>query len=172
MARFTKNQCRPCPVRAKGTTSRDAARNAGFPPRELLEPQLRNRAEQQEPAWHKRYAVRCGIEGTICEFTHGHDMRHRRYHGQPKAHLQHVLTAIAANVERLSRQPPGERTHHDHRQPSRTTSTSSASRAYVPGEPPTERAATKIPDCEDVSGTAQGSDPIRVKLSSSRAFAC
>jgi hypothetical protein len=32
-------------------------------------------------------------------------MRHCRYRGQPKAHLQHVLTAIAVNIERLSRQP-------------------------------------------------------------------
>lgn len=29
-------------------------------------------------------------------------MRHCRYRGQPKAHLQHVLTAIAVNIERLS----------------------------------------------------------------------
>jgi len=111
VARFTKSQCRPCPVRAKCTTSRDSARNVGFPPRELLELQLRNRAEQQEPAWHKRYAVRSGIEGTICEFAHGHGMRHCRYRGQAKAHLQHVLTAIAVNIERLSRQTPGECAH-------------------------------------------------------------
>jgi transposase len=106
VARFTKSQCQPCPVRAKCTTSRDSARNVGFPPRELLELQLRNRAEQQEPAWHKRYAVRSGIEGTICEFAHGHGMRRCRYRGQVKAHVQHVLTAIAVNVERLSQQPP------------------------------------------------------------------
>ncbi|MFJ2191395.1 transposase, partial [Kitasatospora sp. NPDC087861] len=110
VARFTKSQCQPCPVRAKCTTSRDAARNVGFPPRELHELQIRNRAEQQEPAWHKRYAVRSGIEGTICEFAHGHGMRHCRYRGLAKAHLQHVLTAIAVNIERLSRQSPGEST--------------------------------------------------------------
>jgi hypothetical protein len=105
VARFTKSQCRPCPVRAKCTTSRDSARTVGFPPRELLELQLRNRAEQQEPDWHQRYAVRSGIESTICEFAHGHGMRRCRYRGQAKAHLQHVLTAIAVNIERVSRQP-------------------------------------------------------------------
>ena len=110
VARFTKAQCQPCPVRAKCTTSRDAARNVGFPPRELHELQLRNRAERQEPAWHKRYAVRSGIEGTVCEFAHGHGMRRCRYRGQAKAHLQHVLTAIAVNIERLSRQPEDEAT--------------------------------------------------------------
>jgi len=101
VARFTRGQCQPCPARAACTTSGDGKRTVGFPPRELCDLQVRNRAGQQDPAWHKRYAVRSGIEGTVCEFTHGHGMRHCRYRGQPKAHLQHVLTAIAAGIERL-----------------------------------------------------------------------
>lgn len=124
MARFTKAQCQPCPVRAKCTSSRDAARNVGFPPRALYELQIRNRAQRQEPDWHKRYAVRSGIEGTICEFAHRHGMRRCRYRGQAKAHLQHVLTAIAVNVERLSRQPLGESAPHGRRPPFRSTATS------------------------------------------------
>ncbi|MFE9445003.1 transposase [Streptomyces sp. NPDC006602] len=56
------------------------------------------------------YAVRYGVEGTINEFGHGHGMRHCRYRGQPKTHLQHVLTAIAVNIERLSGLPPTEET--------------------------------------------------------------
>jgi hypothetical protein len=106
VARFTKGQCQPCPVRAACTTS--GQRTVGFPPRELYELQVRNRADQQDPAWHKRYAVRSGIEGTVCELANGHGMRHCRYRGQPKAHLQHVLTAIAVNIERLSQFLPGE----------------------------------------------------------------
>ncbi|MFJ9368061.1 hypothetical protein ACIRRA_27065 [Nocardia sp. NPDC101769] len=51
------------------------ARNVGFPPRELLDLQVRARTEQQSPAWRQRYAVRSGIEGTVCEFAHGHGMR-------------------------------------------------------------------------------------------------
>ncbi|MFD4261095.1 transposase [Streptomyces sp. NPDC058534] len=35
-------------------------------------------------------------------------MRRCRYRGQPKAHLQHVLTAIAVNIERLSGLTPAE----------------------------------------------------------------
>ena len=111
VARFTKAQCQPCPARAACTTSGDGKRTVGSPPRELRELQVRNRADQQDPAWHKRYAVRSiepGIEGTVCEFARGHGMRHCRYRGQPKAHLQHVLTAIAVNIERLSQLPPGE----------------------------------------------------------------
>jgi transposase len=110
VARFTKGQCQPCPARTACTTSGDGKRTVGFPPRELHELQIRNRADQQDPAWHKRYAVRSGIEGTVCELARGHGMRHCRYRGQPKAHLQHVLTAIAVNIERLSQLPPGEST--------------------------------------------------------------
>jgi len=110
VARFTKAQCQPCPVRAACTTSGDGKRTVGFPPRELYQLQLRNRADQQDPAWRKRYAVRSGVEGTVCELANGHGMRHCRYRGRPKAHLQHVLTAIAVNIERLSHLPPGHST--------------------------------------------------------------
>ncbi|MET7898938.1 IS1182 family transposase [Streptomyces mirabilis] len=108
VARFTKSQCRPCPVRTRCTTTADSARTVGFPSRELRDLQLRVRAEQQTPDWKTRYAVRSGVEGTINEFAHGHGMRHCRYRGQPQAHLQHVLTAIAVNIERLSGLSPTE----------------------------------------------------------------
>jgi Transposase DDE domain/Transposase len=110
VARFTKGQCRSCPARAACTTSGDGKRTVGFPPRELYELQVRDRAGQQDPAWHKRYAVRSGVEETACDLARGHGMRHCRYRAQPKAHLQHVLTAIAVNIERLSQLPPGQST--------------------------------------------------------------
>lgn len=59
---FTKGQCQPCPVRARCTTSRESARNVGFPPRELRDLQVRVRQEQQTPDWQARYAVRSGVE--------------------------------------------------------------------------------------------------------------
>ncbi|MEU9993581.1 transposase [Streptomyces sp. NPDC048045] len=106
VAQFTKGQCRPCPDRPLCTTSRDGARNVGFPPRERRDLQVRARTEQRTPDWKARYAVRSGVEGTINEFAHGHGMHHRSYRGRPKAHLQHILTAIAVNIERLSGLPP------------------------------------------------------------------
>ncbi|MDX3130657.1 transposase [Streptomyces europaeiscabiei] len=108
VARFTKSQCQPCPARAQCTTSRESTRTVGFPPRERRDLQLRVRTEQQTSEWKTRYAVRSGVEGTVNEFAHGHGMRRCRYRGQGKAHIQHVLTAIAVNVERLSRLPPTE----------------------------------------------------------------
>jgi Transposase DDE domain len=95
MVKFTKGQCQPCPVRTQCTASRQGAWNVGFPPRELRDLQLRVRAEQQTPDWQTRYAVRSGAESTINEVANGHGMRRCRYRGQPKAHLQHIFTAIA-----------------------------------------------------------------------------
>ncbi|MFI2206657.1 transposase [Streptomyces sp. NPDC020192] len=80
----------------------------GLYPRELRDLQARVRSEQQTFEWKARHAVRSGVEGTINEFAHGHGMRRCRYRGQPKAHLQHVLTAIAVNNERLSGLTPVE----------------------------------------------------------------
>ncbi|MFF7858937.1 transposase [Streptomyces sp. NPDC007904] len=108
VSRFTKSQCRPCPARTQCTTTADSARTVGFPPRELRDLQLRVRTEQQTPEWKARYAVRSGVEGTVNEFAHGHGMRRCRYRGQGKAHVQHVLTAIAVNIERLSGLSPAE----------------------------------------------------------------
>ncbi|WP_432198379.1 transposase [Streptomyces sp. bgisy027] len=78
----------------------------GLSPTRARDLQLRVRTEQQTPEWKARYAVRSGVEGTVNEFAHGHGMRRCRYRGQGKAHVQHVLTAIAVNIERLSGLPP------------------------------------------------------------------
>ncbi|WP_435215391.1 transposase [Streptomyces sp. bgisy034] len=52
-------------------------------------------------------STRSGVEGTICEFANGLQARRSRYHGLHKTHVQHVLTGIAINLERLaSRTPP------------------------------------------------------------------
>jgi hypothetical protein len=70
VARFTKSQRQPCPVRDQRTTSRDGARNVGSPPREPRELQVRVRTEQQSPDWQARHAARSGVESTINEFAH------------------------------------------------------------------------------------------------------
>ncbi|MFE6489616.1 transposase [Streptomyces sp. NPDC057757] len=108
VARFTESQCRPCPARTQCTSTADNARTVGSPPLELRDLQLRVRAEQQTPEWKTRYAVRSGVEGTVNE------VRPRARHAAlplprtGKAHMQHVLTAIAVNIERLSKLPPTE----------------------------------------------------------------
>ncbi|MFD8010497.1 transposase [Streptomyces sp. NPDC058955] len=71
----------------------------------------RNRANQQDSQWRRLYAIRSGVEGTICEFINGNRARRGRYHGHRKTHVQPVLTGIAINIERLA----SRTTRHPHR---------------------------------------------------------
>jgi len=105
VVRFNPAHCNPCPVRTTCTSGK-APRTVNFLPRHLHELQARNRADQQDPTWRRLYASRSGVEGTVNELVNGHQMRRCRYRGTAKAHVQHVLTAIAVNIERLSIQEP------------------------------------------------------------------
>lgn len=116
VARFHPHQCNPCPDRSARTRG-TAARTVNFLPRPLHELQARNRTDQQDPQWKRLYATRSGVEGTICEFINGHHARRSRYHGIRKTHVQHVLTGIAINIERLA----SRTTQHPHRPRSPTT---------------------------------------------------
>jgi hypothetical protein len=86
--------------------TRGVSRIVGFLPQELFDLQTQARAQSLTPDWRERYARRSGIEGTVNEFAHGHGIRRCRYRSHDKAHVQHVLTAIAVNIERLSAQTP------------------------------------------------------------------
>ena len=48
------------------------------------------------------YAVRVGIEGTPSQGIRVFDLRHCRYIGLVNVHLQHVSTAAAINIHRIS----------------------------------------------------------------------
>jgi len=71
---FTKGQCQPLPRSGPAcTTSGDGKAHRGLSPRaelyELAGPQPR--PTSKTPPWHKRYAVRSGVEGTVCELARG-----------------------------------------------------------------------------------------------------
>ncbi|MFI9588618.1 IS1182 family transposase [Streptomyces sp. NPDC052236] len=98
-AEFSPDDCRKCPVKAACT--RTDARKVSFLPRELYDIQSESRTEQQTQEWRSRYSLRAAIESTISEFVNGHGMRQCRYRSEDKTHVQHVLTAIAVNLERI-----------------------------------------------------------------------
>jgi transposase len=105
VARFNRAHCDPCSDRA-ACTSGTSARTVNFLPRHLHGLQAQNRLDQQDPEWRRLYASRSGVEGTVNELVNGHRMRRCRYRGLAKTHVQHVLTAIAINIGRLSEQEP------------------------------------------------------------------
>ncbi|MEU7061186.1 transposase [Streptomyces sp. NPDC046197] len=65
--------------------------------------QTRVRREQKSSNWQRPYAIRAGCEATVSEAVHAHGLRHCRYRGLAKTHVQHVLTAAGTNIIRLRR---------------------------------------------------------------------
>ncbi|WP_416986605.1 transposase [Streptomyces sp. T028] len=102
VVKFDARQCGRCPQRVACTPG--PFRSLYFPTHRLHELQAKNRADQQDTDWRRLYGLRSGAEGTIEEFVDRHRGRRCRYRGLAKTHVQHVLTALAINVERLSLQ--------------------------------------------------------------------
>jgi transposase len=100
--RFARKDCTPCPSRAQCTKAEKEPRIIGLQGREHHEALQAARRGQTTEEFRSRYAARAGIEGTHEQAIRRCGLRQCRYIGQVKAHLQHVLTAAAINVVRLS----------------------------------------------------------------------
>lgn len=101
MISFSASTCGPCPVRKQCTTSRKRRRQLTVHPREIHTAQLQARAAQDTTPWQATYALRAGVEGTIHQAVTVCDIRHARYRGLRKVHLQQVFSAVALNLIRL-----------------------------------------------------------------------
>jgi transposase len=101
-ARFARKDCTPCPSRSRCTRSEKEPRIIGLLPREQHEALQATRREQGTEEFRSRYAARAGIEGTHEQAIRRCGLRRCRYIGEAKAHLQHLLTAAAINLVRLS----------------------------------------------------------------------
>jgi transposase len=99
---FARKDCTPCPSRSQGTRSKQEPRIIALLPREQHEVLQAARREQETEEFRRRYAARAGIEGTHEQANRRCGLRCCRYIGEAKAHLQHLLTAAALNVVRLS----------------------------------------------------------------------
>jgi transposase len=62
----------------------------------------KDRRQQETAEWKREYAVRAGVEGTLSQGVRSFGLRRCRYLGLAKARLQHVATAAAINIYRLS----------------------------------------------------------------------
>lgn len=104
--RFSTSDCRVCPLKPRCTRSA----------RRLLTPWRREeylaleaaRSREETPGYWQAYNRRAGIEGTISDTVRTMHLRRARYIGLAKTHLQHVLTAAALNLVRLSAWLAGE----------------------------------------------------------------
>ncbi len=98
---FASATCGPCPVREYCTTSRKRRRQLTVHSRDMHAVQHQARAVQDTKTWQAQYALRAGVEGTIHQAVAVTGIRHARYRGLQKVHLQHVFSAVALNMIRL-----------------------------------------------------------------------
>lgn len=100
--RFSAVACRDCPVRARCTSSATGPREITVRPKAQYLALQQARQSQKTAEFQERYNARAGIEATISQGLRVTDLRQARYIGLAKTRLQHVLTAAALNLCRLS----------------------------------------------------------------------
>jgi transposase len=99
---FAAADCTPCPVRSQCTRAKGQPRGLTLPPRAEYEAMQTARQRQATAEFAAEYARRAGIEGTISQGVRAFGLRQARYRGLRKVHLQHVATAAALNIGRLT----------------------------------------------------------------------
>ena len=101
-ARFSGRDCTRCPSRPLCTRSKLEPQIVGLQSREYHEALQTMRTQQTTEEFRKAYALRAGVEGTHSQAIRRSGLRHARYRGLAKTHLQHVLTAAAINMVRIA----------------------------------------------------------------------
>jgi len=101
--KFATQDCRPCPCREQCTHSQSASPHRALTVRPEPQYQALQAARQRQAteAFKTAYAVRAGIEGTLSQGIRAFGLRHARYRGLEKVHLQQVFTATALNLCRM-----------------------------------------------------------------------
>ena len=98
--RFRNQDCADCVNRKQGVRSKKAGRSLQIPGRELYEALAQTRSKLASSEGRNEYKKRAGIEGTISQGVRRGTLRHSRYSGLEKTHLQEVATAAAINIVR------------------------------------------------------------------------
>ncbi len=97
---FSAADCRRCPSHTRCT--QQARRTLTLHPQAHEEALRAAREREQTPAFALAYAQRAGVESAHAQGLRVCGLRRSRYVGQAKTHLQHVVTAVALNLVRLS----------------------------------------------------------------------
>lgn len=103
VVRFSSRDCRECESRPLCTRSKDKFRHLTLLPNKEEHEALRTaRLRQKTPEWKSKYESRAGIEGTFSRSVSLLGVRRARYRGQQKVSLEHVLTAVALSILRVT----------------------------------------------------------------------
>jgi transposase len=99
--KFAGTDCGVCPSQKLCTSSQPPRRTLTIRSVQHYQALQAGRRRETTAEYQAEYARRAGIEGTLSEGVRAHRLRHARYIGQPKTHLQHLLTAAAINLKRI-----------------------------------------------------------------------
>ncbi|MBA3534979.1 MAG: IS1182 family transposase [Ardenticatenales bacterium] len=99
---FPRPACRACPVHHLCSKAKDGPRYLTLRMEAEHKALQAARAAQKTPEWKTRYDLRAGIESSISQSVRAFELRQTRYVGLARTHLQHVFTATAMNVVRLT----------------------------------------------------------------------
>jgi transposase len=101
--RFARRDCNHCVSRPKCVRSQKGLpRSLAFQPRAEYEALQAARGRITTEEGRLEYQKRAGVEGTLSQGIRRSDLRHGRYRGLSKTHLQHVATAAALNIVRVT----------------------------------------------------------------------
>jgi transposase len=99
---FSRRHCRPCPIRDQCTLADpNVPRRITIHPEPVHQARMAAHRAQDSDQWRTTYNVRAGVEGTVSQAVRGPDLRHARYRGLTKTHVQNVITGMALNITRL-----------------------------------------------------------------------
>lgn len=99
---FDPLDCAGCACRTLCTRAKTGPRALKLRPQAQHEALHQARQFQTTPEFRNQYAARAGAEATLSQGTRAFGLRRARYIGQAKTHLQHIFTAAAMNLTRLT----------------------------------------------------------------------
>ena len=100
--KFARSDCGACRHLTDGVRGPRTRRNLTLRTHEHHVALVKARKRQATAEYAALSAVRVGVEGTIAQAVRGFGLRRSRYVGQAKTHLQHVATAAAMNLVRMT----------------------------------------------------------------------
>lgn len=100
--RFLGKTCFTCPVRSACTKSKKQPREITLRPQELYTALQERRQLQKTKVFKQQYDLRAGIESAHSQAIRRLGFRQTRYIGLAKTHLQHIFSAIALNLIRVT----------------------------------------------------------------------
>ncbi len=99
---FAATDCQPCPARSRCTRATKSGRQLTVYTEPLYSLLKELRAYQEKDDFKAHYRKRAGVEGTISQAARIANLHRARYWGLARTHLQHLATAAALNLIRLS----------------------------------------------------------------------